>query len=296
LINEIMENGKKVAFLWSDTVSKISNQQGQLVSMDQVDKPPADTLTSIFQLTQKGILTSRFGPRWGRQHVGIDLAWFPGTPIYAYCAGTVEFAGASDRYLGYGNIVVLKHNPSSCSGVGYTRYAHHRSVTVKTGASVRSGQQIALMGSTGRSSGPHLHFETRDKNNTPFNPLRVLSDRSAKQHPMVQIFVNGWTDKLIKEGPAWDQVLIQSSEDLATTKEALATAFGFHINNGQLPPEIATADPDTGSTFALVGPNSTQAAVAPVQSFQVFGGSQAILMPLPDGLFLELDLESTPVP
>jgi murein DD-endopeptidase MepM/ murein hydrolase activator NlpD len=96
--------------------------------------------------------TSCFGMRWGVLHAGIDLAADAGTPIHAAGAGTV--IGAGWLYTGYGISVVIDH------GNGYlTHYAHQSRVAVQAGQKVVAGQLIGYEGSTGDSTGPHLHFE-----------------------------------------------------------------------------------------------------------------------------------------
>ena len=100
-----------------------------------------------------GVLTSAFGWRWGRMHEGIDLAVPNGTPVVAAAAGTVIVAGWMG---GYGNLVVVDHG----GGIA-TAYGHNTSVTVGVGQQVAQGQLIAYAGSTGNSSGPHVHFEVR---------------------------------------------------------------------------------------------------------------------------------------
>ncbi|MEU4558992.1 M23 family metallopeptidase [Actinoplanes sp. NPDC023936] len=96
-------------------------------------------------------VTSCFGPRWGRLHAGVDLAAAHGTPIVAVGAGTVVAAGPAG---GYGNAVLVRHDD------GYlTHYGHMSEVQVAAGQRVDAGERIGLEGSTGHSTGPHLHFE-----------------------------------------------------------------------------------------------------------------------------------------
>jgi murein DD-endopeptidase MepM/ murein hydrolase activator NlpD len=96
-------------------------------------------------------VTSCFGLRWGRLHAGVDLAAPDGTPIAAAGAGVVVAAGPAE---GYGNAVLIDH------GNGYlTHYGHMSAITVTVGQTVAAGQQIGNEGSTGHSTGPHLHFE-----------------------------------------------------------------------------------------------------------------------------------------
>ena len=100
-----------------------------------------------------GVITSRFGIRASGMHTGMDIANALGTNIYASAAGTVKFTG---WYGGYGNLVILTHG----NGVD-TYYAHCQSIAVTAGQSVSQGQLIARMGSTGNSTGSHLHLEVR---------------------------------------------------------------------------------------------------------------------------------------
>jgi len=96
-------------------------------------------------------VTSCFGPRWGRLHAGVDLAAPDGTPIRAAGAGVVVAAGPAE---GYGNAVLIDH------GNGYlTHYGHMSAIAVTVGQKVTAGEQIGNEGSTGHSTGPHLHFE-----------------------------------------------------------------------------------------------------------------------------------------
>lgn len=111
-------------------------------------------------------IVSGFGERWGRPHEGIDLAAPIGTPIYAAAGGVVLYAG--DQVRGYGNMVVLEH----ADGL-LTVYAHNSVVLVKAGQKVGAGAKIALVGQTGRSTGPHLHFEVR-VDNVPRDPMSYL--------------------------------------------------------------------------------------------------------------------------
>ena len=104
-----------------------------------------------------GVLTSRFGMRWGRMHEGVDIAAPTGTSVSAARAGEVTYR--SYEAGGYGNIVEISHGDGMA-----TRYAHcERMLPEATvGARVAAGQQIATVGNTGMSTGPHLHFEVRD--------------------------------------------------------------------------------------------------------------------------------------
>jgi len=97
--------------------------------------------------------TSGYGQRWGRMHEGTDFAASYGTPIYATADGVVIHAGWQS---GYGKLVKIQHE----FGIE-TRYAHQSEIRVKVGQRVSRGEQIGAMGSTGRSTGTHLHYEVR---------------------------------------------------------------------------------------------------------------------------------------
>ena len=117
----------------------------------------------------------RFHPvlkKW-KAHLGIDYAARRGTPIVAAGSGKIIFAG---RLGSYGKLVKIRHND------GYeTRYAHMKSFRrgIKRGKRVKKGQTIGYVGSTGRSTGPHLHFELR-KHGRAMNPLRVVQVTTKK--------------------------------------------------------------------------------------------------------------------
>lgn len=111
-------------------------------------------------------VTSEYGPRWGRMHRGIDLGAPTGAPIRASKAGRVIFAGWQG---GYGRLVLIDHH----DGV-VTAYAHLSRFSVGVGANVSQGQVIGAVGTSGNTTGPHLHFETR-VNGRAVNPRQYLS-------------------------------------------------------------------------------------------------------------------------
>jgi murein DD-endopeptidase MepM/ murein hydrolase activator NlpD len=115
----------------------------------------------------KGVFTSGYGPRWGRMHRGIDIAGPVGTPIVAAAEGEVISAGWNSG--GYGNLVKIRHFDGTV-----TLYAHNSKIHVRRGQFVQQGQHIANMGSTGFSTGPHLHFEIHPQGQKAVNPLALL--------------------------------------------------------------------------------------------------------------------------
>ena len=119
----------------------------------------------------QGIFSSGYGWRWGRMHNGIDVANNIGTPIVAAKAGRVLRSGWNDG--GYGYLVELQHEDGSTS-----LYGHNSRILVRVGDLVEQGSVISLMGSTGNSTGPHLHFEIRPPGRGAVNPLPLLPARA----------------------------------------------------------------------------------------------------------------------
>jgi murein DD-endopeptidase MepM/ murein hydrolase activator NlpD len=122
------------------------------------------------------IVSSEYGERWGKVHKGMDMAAHVGEPVYAIADGEVIYAG--DGLRGYGNVVILRHDRKTSS-----LYAHNSELKVKQGDQVTKGTLVALLGNTGHSTGPHVHFEIRDgdiavnpRNVLPKSKLGVLDD------------------------------------------------------------------------------------------------------------------------
>lgn len=118
-----------------------------------------------------GRITSRYGPRRGRAHQGLDIALKVGEPVYAVFDGKVRLSKAAGNY---GNLVIIRHN----NGLE-TYYAHLSERSVQSGDWVIAGQQIGLGGNTGRSTGPHLHFEVRYKGQS-FDPERIIDFKTGE--------------------------------------------------------------------------------------------------------------------
>lgn len=134
--------------------AKSSTIVGKKISLSNVQTYVDRLYWPISKKTRR--LTSKFGWRWTKFHEGIDLAAPSGTPIYAAHSGKVVYSG--NKLRGYGNIVIIKGNDL------LTVYSHNRKNRVRAGRSVKRGQHIADVGTTGKVTGPHVHFETRVKN------------------------------------------------------------------------------------------------------------------------------------
>jgi len=113
-----------------------------------------------------GIVSSEYGERWGKMHKGLDIAADVGEPVYAIADGEVIYAG--DGLRGYGNVVIIRHDRKTSS-----LYAHNSELKVKVGDQVKQGSVVSLLGSTGHSTGPHVHFEIRD-GDVAVSPRSVL--------------------------------------------------------------------------------------------------------------------------
>ena len=125
----------------------------------------------VFFRPMSAPITSGFGRRWGREHQGIDFEAASGSRVEAAGRGVVSFAGWN--FGGYGNLVIVDHR------LGYeTWYAHLSTVTSYVGEPVSGGTRVGLVGSTGHSTGPHLHFEVR-LNGTPIDPMPRLLATAA---------------------------------------------------------------------------------------------------------------------
>jgi len=147
-LKEFTEVDKIVSELYVKPVEK----KVVAISMAMNSGPKID-LGINFARPTSGIISSRFGPRSSGNHTGLDIAAATGTPIYATAGGVVTYSGNRGTY---GKLVIISHG----NGVE-TYYAHCSELYVQVGQSVSQGEKIAAMGSTGRSTGPHLHLEIR---------------------------------------------------------------------------------------------------------------------------------------
>ena len=129
-----------------------------------------------------GIVSSGYGPRWGKMHKGMDLAADAGEPVYAIGAGEVIYAG--DGLRGYGNVVIVRHDSQMTS-----LYAHNSELKVHQGDHVTEGSLLALLGTTGHSTGPHVHFEIREGDAavdpSSLLPKATFADNAAARHHQV---------------------------------------------------------------------------------------------------------------
>ena len=126
---------------------------------------PTDSFGEYLWPVDGGRASSHFGPRWGRMHTGLDIAAPVGTTLFAADGGRVVFDGTQG---GYGKLIIIQHDNGDL-----TYYAHNSVHLVSEGDRVYRGQPIARIGMTGRTTGPHVHFEIR-RNGVPINPYPLL--------------------------------------------------------------------------------------------------------------------------
>lgn len=140
-------------------------ETGNLARKSVATSRTSQVTQSKFIWPVRGRISSPFGPRWGRMHEGIDIAIPIGNSVHAAADGKVAYGGWIN---GYGWAVIIDH------GGGYrTLYGHNSKVLVTGGDRVKQGQVIAKSGNTGRSTGPHVHFEVQ-KNGRPVDPMSYL--------------------------------------------------------------------------------------------------------------------------
>ena len=157
----------------SEYFSRNWNNNGLFLSYESYTNLPEQLVIPLgpFKASYYNSFNSGFGPRWGgKMHMGIDLSLQIGAPIYAAFDGKVRYARFNTG--GYGNLVVIRH----CNGLE-TYYAHLDKISVQPNEMVSSGQLIGLGGTTGRSSGPHLHFEVR-YHEFAFDPMLFIDQNT----------------------------------------------------------------------------------------------------------------------
>lgn len=178
---EELRSLKKEAASINSITSDLLRQD--LKNVERMSELGEDVTNSYFIRPAQGRLTSPYGIRpnpFGGSgtefHTGIDLANPSGTPIIATASGVVVRTVSSNA--GYGNFILLQHKVAGKTF--HSLYAHLSLIGVKEGESVEQGEVIGLMGSTGRSTGSHLHFEIQDENRQHMNPLPLLDQNEKK--------------------------------------------------------------------------------------------------------------------
>lgn len=158
------KNGKEIN---SEIISELVLKEAETTKVYRgIKNPIIDKMTFLSHPTRGGVVTSVFGEKSRGGHRGVDIAVPSGTPIGAACDGIVSFVGYDDIY---GNMVKIRHDENT-----ETLYAHTSEILIDIGKEVKKGEAIAKVGSTGRSTGPHLHLELIYKGN-PINPVDYIN-------------------------------------------------------------------------------------------------------------------------
>ena len=157
--------------LKAENINEIENISNQIIEeVKEEKKVKKSTINGIYLAVTpiSGNITSRYGSKESirnHTHQGLDIAAKTGTPIKAVAEGTIKYAGTMN---GYGNIVIIDHGNEI-----ETYYGHCSKLYVKTGEVIKAGDVIAAVGSTGNSTGSHLHFEIRQSGKY-INPQNYL--------------------------------------------------------------------------------------------------------------------------
>lgn len=160
VVNVTYRNGKKIdTKVLSENIIESSKSK---VVYKGTKSPIDNNFAFLSNPTRGGVVTSTFGERWGKLHKGMDIAGDIGDPVMAAFDGVVK--SVFYERDGYGKVVILEHEDGL-----ETRYAHMSEFEVKEGDKVKKGDIVGRVGNTGRSTGPHLHFELR-VNGNPVNP------------------------------------------------------------------------------------------------------------------------------
>jgi murein DD-endopeptidase MepM/ murein hydrolase activator NlpD len=156
-INSNIVNEKMIT---SENIKQVQNKEIYVGT-----KKPTLLVEASINSPSRGSISSPFGTRWGKMHKGVDIAASFGSTINAALDGTISYAGWES---GYGNVIKIDHGKAL-----ETTYAHCSVITAKIGEVVKKGTKIGEVGSTGNSTGPHLHFEVRE-NGVPKDPLLYI--------------------------------------------------------------------------------------------------------------------------
>ena len=165
VLESTYKNGKKIG---EEVVSENIIEESKPTIIYKGNKNPInDGVAFLTHPTRGGYVTSNFGSRWGRHHNGVDIAHNTGDPVYSAFDGVVKEC----QYVnGYGNKITVQHEDNI-----ETIYAHLSKFEINVGDTVKKGDLIGRVGSTGRSTGPHLHFEVR-VNGVPVEPTEYIEN------------------------------------------------------------------------------------------------------------------------
>ena len=207
---------------------------------------------SHFVVPHQGKVFSRFGMRHGRPHTGVDLPYPTGTPVHCAFDGKVRLA---ERHRGYGNLVIVRHE----NGLE-TFYGHLSRIDVQPGQWLTAGDVLGLGGSTGRSTGPHLHFETRYRGNA-FDPLWIIDFESGTLRKNAFVLRRSYLSpysKYVPQSIDEEEEIYMSEEQIRAEEERIAkerAAMKYHtIRSGDTLSGIARKYGTTVSHICSLNP------------------------------------------
>jgi len=215
-----------------------------------------DELSSYHAPAPVSRVSSRFGWRHGRRHQGIDVSLPSGTPLYAVFDGKVR---VSLSMRGYGNLIIIRHNNGT-----ETFYAHMSRRDVNTGDIVRAGDVIGLSGNTGRSTGPHLHFETRCEG-LAFDPQRIIDFETGNLRQRMVVLKRRYFDAGSRYDQNFDDEFLNEEDDKKALEakkkadaEAAAKAIVYHtVKSGDCLSRIAKKYGTTVNAICKLNKNLT---------------------------------------
>lgn len=180
---------------------------------------------SGYHCPQTGKVISKFGIRHGRRHQGADIPMPTGSPLYAVFDGKVRM---STYMKGYGNLVVIRHN----NGLE-TFYGHMSQRDVEPGTIVHSGDVIGLSGNTGRSTGPHLHFEIR-YHGLACDPQRLINFENGDLCQRIMVLKRRYFNAASRYDQNFDDEFLNAEDDKKALEEAARKAMVYHkVRNGE---------------------------------------------------------------
>ncbi|MBR3074750.1 MAG: peptidoglycan DD-metalloendopeptidase family protein [Bacteroidales bacterium] len=180
---------------------------------------------SRFVCPHRGKVFSKYGIRHGRPHTGCDIPYPTGTPVYCAFDGRVRLA---ERHKGYGNLIIVRHE----NGLE-TFYGHLSRIDVSAGQWVHAGDLIGLGGSTGRSTGPHLHFETRYRGHA-FDPQWIVDFETGTLRKNVFVLRRSYLSpysKYVPQSIDEEEEIYMSEEQIKAEEERIArerAAMKYH--------------------------------------------------------------------
>ncbi len=213
---EIPQDSSIYVKYWDSTIIS-PYREVELSSLPQsVAIALVDSLKS-YHYPYKGRISSHYGPRRRRNHNGVDLPLKEGDPVYATFDGRVRFS--QDTKTGYGNLVIIRHDN------GLETYMGHLSKRlVEAGDWVTAGQVVALGGSTGRSTGPHLHFETRYYGQS-FDPERLIDFSSGMLRRETFLLKRSYFDIYSKYDQNFEDEIANEEDDKREAAEEAAKRY-----------------------------------------------------------------------